>query len=101
MKKYLSNYEHGVLNLIRPQSTFQCRTLPLVSKVHHPNRVQEKTLMPFCDVEIPEIPYCEYLWENLSAHAHLPGLVCGLTDRTLLHGEVQVMELNNSCNCVL
>ena len=26
-----------------------------ISVVHHPNRVQENTLMPWCDVEIPEV----------------------------------------------
>ena len=84
----------GVTSLKRPQSTFVSQTLPVISQVHHPNRVQENTLLPWCDVSIPEIPYCEYLWGDLASHAHLPGLVCGLTDRTILHGEVWIFYLH-------
>jgi len=95
-KKYFSSCECGFLNLVRPQSTFVNQTLPLPTEVHHPRRVQDNTLLPWCDVRIPEIPYCEYLWDNLDAHAHLPGLVCGLTDRTLLHGEIKENSLKVS-----
>ena len=40
------------------------------------------------DFKIPEVSYCDFVWDNLHNHSHLPGLVCGLTDKTFLHGEV-------------
>ena len=40
------------------------------------------------DIEIPNVTFCDYVWDNLEAHGHLPGLVCGLSGRTLLHGQV-------------
>jgi len=83
-------------SFVRPQSSFMSQTLPQISEVHHPRRVQNKTLYPWCDTTIPEIPYCEFLWDNLDTHAHLPGLVCGLTDRTLLHGEIKETSLQVS-----
>lgn len=84
--------------LTREKMTFVSRTLPKISKVHHPNRVQNDTLFPWCDVDIPELPYCDFLWDNIEAHGHLPGLVCGLTDRVLNHGEVKEQALKvSSC----
>ena len=41
------------------------------------------------DYSIPAVSYCDYVWDNLEQHSHLPGLVCGLTGETLLHGEVE------------
>ena len=34
------------------------------------------------------MPYCEYIWDNLGQHEHLPALVCGVSGRALLHGQV-------------
>ena len=34
--------------------------------------------------------FCEYVWDNIEEHAHLPGLVCGITGEVMLHGEVIV-----------
>ena len=41
------------------------------------------------ELSIPAVSYCDYVWDNLEQHSHLPGLVCGLTGETLLHGEVE------------
>ena len=43
------------------------------------------------DFSIPQVSYCDYVWDNLEQHSHLPGLVCGLTGETLLHGEVRII----------
>ena len=51
-------------------------------------RIQDNTLFPWADFKIPELSYCDFIWDNIEAHAHLPGLVCGLTGKTVLHGEV-------------
>ena len=45
------------------------------------------------DFTIPAVSYCDYVWDNLEQHNHLPGLVCGLTGETLLHGEVDIWEI--------
>ena len=42
------------------------------------------------DFSIPAVSYCDYVWDNLEQHSHLPGLVCGLTGETMLHGEVEI-----------
>ena len=42
------------------------------------------------DFRIPEVTFCEYVWDNIEEHAHLPGLVCGITGEVMLHGEVIV-----------
>ena len=76
----------------------------LYCRVHSP-RVQDKVVMPPFDVEVPSgLTYPEYIWcvqyfdtsrvrsaahrSGLAGHAHLPALVCGLSGRTLTHGEV-------------
>jgi len=80
------------------QYTFKSLGLPRVKEVHHPNRVKDNVLHPAYDIAIPEITYCELLWSNLAMHEHLPGLVCGVTGRTLLHGEVKEEALKvSSC----
>jgi len=78
------------------QFTFKSLGLPRVKEVHHPNRVKDNVLHPAFDIAIPEITYCEFLWSNLAMHEHLPGLVCGVTGRTLLHGEVKEQALKVS-----
>ena len=50
-------------------------------------RVEENTLLPWCDVVIPPVSYCDYVWDNISHQAHLPALVCGV--------EVMKMILTN------
>ena len=50
------------------------------------------------DFHVPEVSYCDYVWDNLANHAHLPGLVCGLTGRVVLHGEVRFKDVN-TFNC--
>jgi len=77
-------------------STFTSNTLPRVSEVFHPTRVRDNTLHPHHDCIIPEVSYCSYIWDNLSQHEHLPGLVCGVTGRTLLHGQVREEALRVS-----
>ena len=39
------------------------------------------------------MPYCEFVWSELARHAHLPGLVCGTTNKTLLHGEIRFNQV--------
>ena len=48
------------------------------------------------DFKIPEVSYCDYVWDNLAEHAHLPGLVCGVTGQTVLHGEVGALDMECS-----
>ena len=43
-----------------------------------------------------QVPYPEYIWSNLDDHSHLPALVCGLTDKTLTHGQLQEESLKLS-----
>ena len=51
-------------------------------------RVVDKTLLPWCDVTIPPVSYCDYVWDNVHHHGHLPALVCPVQDITLSHGQV-------------
>ena len=45
-----------------------------------------------------QLSYCDYIWDNLAAHEHLPGLVCGVTGETLLHGQVKTWAPGTSIN---
>ena len=49
--------------------------------------------MSRADFSIPQVSYCDYVWDNLEQHSHLPGLVCGITGETLLHGEVEIWRI--------
>ena len=45
-----------------------------------------------------QLSYCDYIWDNLAAHEHLPGLVCGVTGETLLHGQVKTWAPGTNVN---
>ena len=74
----------------RSQSSWsqERRCLPVISQVMK-ERVKEKTLQPWCDVIIPPVSYCDYVWDNIEQHGHLPALVCSVQGTTLSHGEVR------------
>jgi len=67
--------------------------IPKIEKVIS-QRIQDKTLLPWADFHMPQLTYCDFIWDNIEAHSHLPGLVCGLTGKTVLHGEVKEQALN-------
>ena len=73
----------------RSQSSWsqERRCLPVISRVMT-ERVVDKTLLPWCDVTIPPVSYCDYVWDNVHHHGHLPVLVCPVQDITLTHGQV-------------
>ena len=86
------------------------RCLPVIDKMI-PHRIHNNTLHPWsaniylswqystffrADFKIPEVSYCDYVWDNLAEHAHLPGLVCGVTGQTVLHGEVGALDMECS-----
>ena len=56
-------------------------------------RVEDNTLLPWCDVVIPNVTYCDYVWDNVRHHGHLPALVCGVSGSVLSHGEVRETAL--------
>ena len=53
------------------------------------------------DFSIPQVSYCDYVWDNLEQHSHLPGLVCGFTGETLLHGEVERIIIQTVSNIIV
>merc|ERR1712018_633185 len=68
------------------------KCLPVVERII-PERIKNKTLHPWGDFQIPEVTYCDYVWDNIEEHAHLPGLACGVTGQVLLHGEIREQSL--------
>ena len=64
------------------------KCLPVISRVMR-EVVADNTLQPWCDVVVPEVSYCDYVWDNVRQHGHLPALVCGLSGAVLSHGEVR------------
>jgi len=83
------------LKIMRLNSTFTSKTLPRYTEIHS-ERIKDSTLHPWCDLVIPEITYWDFIFDNLSQHAHLPALVCGLSNRTLLHQQVKEEALKVS-----
>ena len=90
LRKIPSSWYKLVVRQSSSNSFYQAN-LNLYKEIHHPNRISaDNTLHPWCDVVIPEIPYCQYLWEGLDSFGHLPALICGLTNKTISHGQVSV-----------
>ena len=77
-----------LLNVGPPSKKFMPQIESLTSE-----RIQNNTLFPWADFKIPELSYWDFVFDNVEAHAHLPGLVCGVTGRTVLHGEVKQQAL--------
>ena len=55
-----------------------------------------------CDIAIPEVTYCDYVWDHHHALGHLPALVCGLTGQVLSHGEVreEALKVSRALQCL-
>jgi len=66
--------------------------IPKIEKVTS-QRIQDNTLLPWADFHMPKLTYCDFIWDNLESHSHLPGLVCGITGKAVLHGEVKEQVL--------
>ena len=64
----------------------------MISRVMR-ERVKENTLLPWCDVVIPPVSYCDYVWDNVHHHGHLPALVCSVQGTTVSHGELRETAL--------
>ena len=62
--------------------------IPKIEKVTS-HGIQDNTLLPWADFHMPKLTYCDFIWDNLESHSHLPGLVCGITGKAVLHGEVK------------
>ena len=62
-------------------------TLSILGKINF--IIKLKPVTSRCDIVIPEVSYCDYVWDSHQAHGHLPALVCGLTGKLLTHGEVR------------
>jgi len=71
-------------------------TLPRVTKVYNKRIRENGILFPPFDLEIPNCSYPDFVWQGLKGQAHLPAMVCGLTGRTLTHGEVKDLALRLS-----
>ena len=78
----------------RSQSSWsqERRCLPVISQVMT-ERVKDATLLPWCDVIIPPVSYCDYVWDNVRHHGHLPALHCPVQGTTLSHGQVRETAL--------
>lgn len=72
-------------------------TLPRVTQVHS-DRVKDGVFLPPFDIALPSCTYPEFVWEGLAGQAHLPAMVCGLTGRSLTHGEVHQLALRFSAS---
>ena len=79
----------GNLWSARSQSSWsqERRCLPVISRVMT-ERVEENTLLPWCDLLIPPVSYCDYVWDNIRQHGHLPALLCPARATTVSHGQV-------------
>ena len=55
------------------------------------NQILNQLFIFRADFVLPEVSYCDYVWDNLDNHAHLPGLVCGVSGKVVLHGEVSTI----------
>lgn len=72
-------------------------TMPRITAFHK-TPVVDNILHPAYDVEIPNVPWPEFIWKGLSGHEDMAALVCGLTGRTLSHGEVREQALRFSAS---
>ena len=86
----------GNIRSARPQSSWsqERRCLPVISQVMT-ERVKDATLLPWCDVVIPPVSYCDYVWDNVRHHGHLPALHCPVQGTTLSHGQVGLPGLTD------
>ena len=66
----------------------QRKCLPVISRVIT-ERLADRTLHPWCDVVVPPVTYCDYVWDKLDDHGHLPALVCGVSGETWSHGQLK------------